>query len=118
MDTRLYIGNLHLTLDSFELSQLFEEYGTVRSAKILTERQTGRSRGSGIVEMDSQQEALLAMLALDGTECAGQILSVQQVGSDQPIEPTELEELRAVPGPRPGGIGDRSGRRSTWGRLS
>ncbi|MGE5610386.1 MAG: RNA recognition motif domain-containing protein [Bacillota bacterium] len=110
MDTRLYVGNLDRTLDSHELSQLFEEYGTVHSAEIVTNGQTGQSRGFGFVEMSSEEEALLATLALDGGQCIGRALSVRP--ADQEDDPPE------APGPRPGGFGDRSGIRAAWGSLS
>lgn len=114
MSVRLQIGNLPCTMDSVELGQLFEEYGTVRNAEIITDDDTRQSRGLGFVEMSSEEEALLAMLALDGTECMGQILSVQQV---EPRE-DDQDELPEISGPHPGGFGDRSGIRPTWGSLS
>lgn len=114
MSASLDISNLSPAMDSVELGQLLQEYGTVRNAEIVTNDNTRQSRGLGFVEMSSEEEALLAMLALDGTECMGQILSVRQV---EPME-GDQDVLPEIGGPHPGGFGDRSGIRPTWGSRS
>jgi RNA recognition motif-containing protein len=72
----LYVSNLsfHTTDDS--LKQLFEKFGAVSSAKVITDRETGRSRGFGFVEMSDDAEAKAAMAALDKKEIEGRALSV------------------------------------------
>ena len=72
----LYVSNLsfHTTDDS--LKQLFEKFGAVSSAKVITDRETGRSRGFGFVEMSDDAEAKTAMESLDKKEIEGRALSV------------------------------------------
>lgn len=78
MGNNLYVGNLSFDVDSSTLEQLFAEYGTVVSAKVINDRETGRSRGFGFVEMSSDEEAQSAISALDGQEHAGRTLKVNE----------------------------------------
>lgn len=74
----IYVGNLpHATTES-ELSEAFSEYGSVESAKIITDRDTGSSRGFGFVEMPDDSEAKKAMQALDGQDLGGRSLTVNE----------------------------------------
>ena len=57
MTNKLYVGNIPYSLTGDELGKLFEDYGTVESSVVINDRQTGRSRGFGFVEMSSEQEA-------------------------------------------------------------
>src|SRR5256885_8087366 len=78
MAKRLYVGNLSYSVTSDELQELFEEYGTVTSAQVLNDRETGRSRGFGFVEMDVDAEADAAIASLDGNDHQGRRLTVNE----------------------------------------
>lgn len=76
MATNLFVGNLPFTTGSPELESLFTPYGAVSRAQVITDRDTGRSRGFGFVEMDSDTEAQAAIEALDGSDFAGRQIKV------------------------------------------
>ncbi len=78
MAKRLYVGNLKYTVTSEELQELFEQYGTVSSAQVLSDRETGRSRGFGFIEMTNDDEALAAIENLDGQDHGGRRLTVNE----------------------------------------
>jgi RNA recognition motif-containing protein len=78
MSTNLYVGNLSFGTDDSALNDLFAEFGTVESAKVIADRDSGRSRGFGFVEMSSGEEAEAAISALDGKEVDGRALKVNQ----------------------------------------
>jgi RNA recognition motif-containing protein len=78
MGKKLYVGNLSYEVDSSALEQLFTPHGTVTSAQIITDRETGRSKGFGFVEMGSDQEALAASNALNGKDNGGRALTVNE----------------------------------------
>ena len=71
MSTKLYVGNLSFNTSSQDLEQIFAEAGTVQSANIVEDRETGRSRGFGFVEMSSKEEAQTAISSFDGKEIDG-----------------------------------------------
>ena len=100
MGKKLYVGNLAYTVTDSELQQMFEPHGTVQSAQVIMDRDTGRSKGFGFVEMGSDAEAQAAITAFHGTEHGGRTLTVNE----------------ARPKPEGGGrrIRRRSGRRSRW----
>lgn len=75
---RLYVGNLAYSVTSSELQELFQQYGEVRSAQVLSDRETGRSRGFGFVEMENDDEADGAISSLDGQEFGGRRLTVNE----------------------------------------
>ena len=91
MAKKLYVGNLPYNTNDDELRQLFEEYGSVESANVVSDRETGRSRGFGFAEMDDEG-ADKAIRALDGKDFGG-----------RPLRIDEARERR--PGGRPGGGG-------------
>ncbi len=72
----MYVSNLSFNTRDEELKELFEAYGTVSSAKVITDRTSGQSRGFGFVEMDSDAEANEAMKGLDRKEVEGRSMSV------------------------------------------
>ena len=78
MATKLYVGNLSFNTSTSDLEQMFGESGTVLSANIIDDRETGRSRGFGFVEMSSDSEAKAAISALDGKEVGGRNLKVNE----------------------------------------
>ena len=78
MGRKLYVGNLAYGVSSGDLQQLFEPYGTVASAQVIADRDTGRSKGFGFVEMGSDQEAQAAIAALNGKESGGRALTVNE----------------------------------------
>ena len=75
---KLYVGNLSFNTTSQDLEQMFGEFGTVQSTNIIEDRETGRSRGFGFVEMSSAEEAQKAIAALDGKEVDGRALKVNE----------------------------------------
>jgi RNA recognition motif-containing protein len=79
----LYVSNISFKLSEDSLRSLFEQFGQVSSAKLITDRETGRSRGFGFVEMDSEDEARAAISGLNGKEVEGRALSVD-VARDKP----------------------------------
>jgi RNA recognition motif-containing protein len=75
---RLYVGNLGYGVSSSDLEQLFAEHGAVQSAQVITDRETGRSKGFGFVEMGTDQEAEDAIAALNGKNIEGRDLTVNE----------------------------------------
>jgi RNA recognition motif-containing protein len=78
MGKKLYVGNLSYSVDSSQLEQLFGQHGQVVSAQIINDRDTGRSKGFGFVEMSSDEEAQAAIAALNGQEHGGRALTVNE----------------------------------------
>src|SRR5579862_4705229 len=78
MGKKLYVGNLSYDVDSSALEQMFAAHGTVESAQIITDRDTGRSKGFGFVEMSSDAEAQAAIAAMNGQEHGGRALTVNE----------------------------------------
>lgn len=76
MSTNLYVGNLTFDTDSSRLEDLFAQHGTVTKAQVITDRETGRSRGFGFVEMGSAEAAQNAISALNGKDLGGRQLTV------------------------------------------
>src|SRR6267154_4104560 len=76
MGKKLYVGNLSYNVSSSDLEQLFAQHGTVQSAEIIADRDTGRSKGFGFVQMGSDSEAQAAIAALNGQDHAGRALTV------------------------------------------
>src|SRR6476619_555417 len=78
MGKKLYVGNLSYDVDSSALEALFSPHGAVQSAQVITDRDTGRSKGFGFVEMSSDQEAQAAIAALNGQQNDGRRLTVNE----------------------------------------
>ena len=78
MGKKLYVGNMSYDVDSSALEQLFAAHGTVQSAQVITDRDTGRSKGFGFVEMSSDAEAQAAIAAVNGQEHDGRALTVNE----------------------------------------
>jgi RNA recognition motif-containing protein len=78
MGRKLYVGNLTYGVTDADLQQLFQAHGTVQSAQVITDRDTGQSKGFGFVEMGSDQEAQAAITALNGRDHNGRSLTVNE----------------------------------------
>ncbi len=78
MSMKLYVGNLSFQTSSEDLQQLFAQAGTVESASVVEDRDTGRSRGFGFVEMSSEEEGESAISQFNGKEVSGRALNVNQ----------------------------------------
>jgi RNA recognition motif-containing protein len=106
MGRKLYVGNLSYDVDSSALEQMFAPHGTVSSAQIIGDRDTGRSKGFGFVEMSSDSEAIAATTALNGKEHGGRALTVNEA---------KPRENRAPGGGGGGGYGGGGGRSGKGG---
>jgi cold-inducible RNA-binding protein len=78
MSMKLYVGNLSFETSSNELEKLFAETGTVESVSLIEDRETGRSRGFGFVEMSTKEEGTAAIQTLNGRELGGRSLKVNE----------------------------------------
>lgn len=76
MSAKLYVGNLSFKVEDQALADLFQTFGTVQSAKVIMDRETGRSRGFGFVEMTNMDEAEMAIQNLNGTLSDGRNIKV------------------------------------------
>ena len=104
MGNKLYVGNLPYQVRDDDLSQSFGEFGTVTSAKVMMERDTGRSKGFGFVEMADDAQAQAAINGMNGQPLGGRNLVVNEA---RPMEPRP---------PRSGGFGGgNDGLRSPYG---
>ena len=107
MGRKLYVGNLTYDVTDAALEQLFAAHGTVQSAQVIMDRDTGRSKGFGFVEMGSDQEAQTAIQALNGQQVGGRALTVN--------EAKPREDKRGGGGGGGGGYGGGGGGRSGGG---
>ena len=103
MGNKLYVGNLPYTVRDEDLQQSFSQYGSVSSAKVMMERDTGRSKGFGFVEMGNDAEAQAAIAGMNGQSLGGRSITVN-----------EARPMEARP-PRTGGGGYGGGDRSGGG---
>jgi RNA recognition motif-containing protein len=78
MGTRLYVGNLSYSITELDLRELFAGLGTVTDAKIVTDRETGRPRGFGFIEMSTEDEARKAIEELNGRDVQGRQVAVKE----------------------------------------
>ncbi len=78
MNKKLYVGGLPYAVTEEKLEEIFSAHGTVESARVITDRFTGRSRGFGFVEMSTDEEAQAAIDSLNGTELEGRTLTVNE----------------------------------------
>jgi cold-inducible RNA-binding protein len=115
MSTKLYVGNLAFQTTSQELQELFAQAGTVESASVVEDRDTGRSRGFGFVEMSSKEEGAAAIAQFNGKEVNGRALNVNEA---KPRENRGGGGGRGFGGNRGGYGGNRGGggRRDFGGR--
>lgn len=102
----IYVSNLSFNTSDAELNELFSEFGEVSSAKVITDRETGRSRGFGFVEMPSEDEGKEAMAGLNNKEVEGRAMSVSVA--------KEREERTGGGGNRGGYSNNRGGGGGRW----
>lgn len=114
MSMKLYVGNLSFQTSSDDLQQLFGQAGTVESASVVEDRDTGRSRGFGFVEMSSKEEGEAAIAQFNGKEIDGRALNVNEA------KPREDRggSRGGFGGNRGGGGGGRGGYGGGGGRSS
>lgn len=98
MGKKLYVGNLSYNMSDTDLMKLFEPFGAVESVQIIMDRDTGRSKGFGFVEMGSDNEAQSAVDALNGQVISGRPITVNEARP-------KTDAPRGPRGPRPGGGG-------------
>ena len=110
MGNRLYVGNLPFSATEDSLREMFEQAGQVESAKIITDRDTGRSKGFGFVEMSSEQAASDAINKFNGTQLDGRALTVNEA---RPMAPREGGG-GGYGGGRGGNRGGGGGGRQRW----
>ena len=84
MAKKIYVGNLPWSTTSAELEQMFAEHGAVRSAEVISDRETGRSRGFGFVEMETEEGMNQAVQALNGKDMGGRPLTVNEARERTP----------------------------------
>ncbi len=87
MGTKLYVGNLPYSFRDEDMQQAFSQFGNVSSAKVMMERDTGRSKGFGFVEMGSDAEAQAAIKGMNGQNMGGRDLVVNEARSMEPRPP-------------------------------
>ena len=109
MGKKLYVGNLSYGISDSSLEQLFSAHGSVQSAQVIMDRDTGRSKGFGFVEMGSDEEAQAAIAAMNGKEIEGRALTVNEA------RPKESGGGRGGFGGGRGGGGGGGGGRSYGG---
>ncbi len=105
MGNKLYVGSLPYSTTEQQLSDLFGQHGVVQSAKVITDRFTGQSRGFGFVEMSTDEEAQKAIASLHGTDFGGRTLVVNEA---------RPQEKRFEGGGGGGGRGHGGGDRDRW----
>jgi RNA recognition motif-containing protein len=86
MGKKIYVGNLSYNIGDQELGEVFAQYGNVESARIVIDRESGRSKGFAFVEMSTDDEAKEAIAKLNGTELAGRNMNVSEA---KPMAPRE-----------------------------
>ena len=111
MSMKLYVGNLSFQTSSYDLEQLFAGVGTVESASVVEDRETGRSRGFGFVEMASKEDGEKAIEEFNGKEVNGREIKVNEA---KPREDRGGRGGYNGGGHRGGGYGGGGGRQNRW----
>lgn len=107
MGKKIYVGNLSFSVDDQTLGDLFAQFGQVDSARVITDRETGRSKGFAFVEMATDTDATTAIEKLNGSDFSGRALNVSEA---KPMAPRDNNRGggRSGGGNRGGGFGNRS----------
>ena len=100
---KLFVGGLPFSTNDDELQQMFAEFGTVASAKVITDRETGRSKGFGFVEFENDDEGKKAESEMNGKDVGGRSITVNEARPKQPRDNN-----------RGGGGGGFGGQRNSW----
>jgi RNA recognition motif-containing protein len=108
MGKKLYVGNLPFSVTDEALQQIFSQVGAVESVRIITDRDTGRAKGFGFVEMVNEQDAAAAISKFNGTDYEGRALTVSEA---RPQTPREGGGFRSGQGSKRSGNGGFSGRK-------
>jgi cold-inducible RNA-binding protein len=111
---KLYVGNLAFSATENSINELFSQHGTVSSCQIITDRDTGRSKGFGFVEMSTDEEAQNAISRLDGSEVDGRALKVNEA---RPKAPRSSGGFGGGYGGDRGGYGGGGDRQNRGGRY-
>lgn len=111
MGKKLYVGNLSYSVDDQSLNQTFSDFGTVSSAKVMMDRDSGRSKGFGFVEMSSDAEAQAAISGMNGKSVDGRDMVVNEA---RPMEPRTGGFGGGGGGRREGGGGGYGGGRNSY----
>src|SRR5882762_3066075 len=117
MSMKLYVGNLAFATSSQDLQELFAQAGTVESASVVEDRETGRSRGFGFVEMSSKEEGAAAISQFNGKEVNGRALNVNEAKPREPRSGGGGGGGRGGFGGGRGGFGGGGGRGNGGGRC-
>jgi RNA recognition motif-containing protein len=112
MGKRIYVGNLAFSVTEGALNDLFAQYGAVDSCRLITDRETGRSKGFGFVEMATEEEATNAISELNGRDFEGRTLTVNEA---RPPEPRVGGGFGGGGGGGRGGFGGGGGGRGGFG---
>ena len=107
----IFVAGLSYKVNDADLSNLFEEYGVISSAKVVVDRQTGRSKGYGFVEMDDEESASKAISELNGAEYDGRTISVSEARPREERPRRSFDNNRRSGG---GGYGGGGGRRNRY----
>ena len=110
---KLFVAGLPFDVDDQELSEIFSDQGTVTSAKVITDRDTGKSRGFGFVEFADDAQAQAAIKAFDGSSLSGRTISVK-VAEDKPRGGSGGGSNRGGGGSRGGGFNPRDNNRNRY----
>jgi len=105
MAKKLFVGNLPFTIADEQLSAIFSPFGTIVSAVVVKDKFSGRSKGFGFVEFETEEDALKAMQALDGTDQEGRNIAVKEAlprpdrveNTPQSVAPVETPEVEKAP---------------------
>jgi len=114
MGNKLYVGSLPYSANEQQLVDLFSKYGSVSSAKIISDKYSGQSKGFGFVEMGSDEEAQKAITGLNGTQLEGRTLVVNEARPQEPRSRPAGGGGSRGRGPQSGGRGGSGGGGSRW----
>ena len=109
MGNKLYVGNLPYSSTDDSLREMFTQIGQVESARIITDRETGRNKGFGFVEMSTEKDASDAITKFNGTDIGGRSIMVSEA---RPMSPRDGDAGRRFGGKRDGG--NRGDRKNRW----
>jgi RNA recognition motif-containing protein len=110
MSKKLFVGNLPFSMRGADLKSMFEQYGSVSEAVVISDRNTGRSKGFGFVTFENDAEADAATQALNGSDLQGRAMTVNEARPMEERAPRERSSDRGPPRRSSGGFNRRGGR--------